>query len=86
MEQLILETKHMKGKGTGNGQHEFTVTLINLVTYSEKSGLVDEGIAVPVFYLDFGIAFGAFSHEILTDKLSVYEPGKRHKVWLEASN
>lgn len=40
--------------------------------YDEMSGLVDEGKAAGVVYLDFSRAFSAVSHRILIDKLMKY--------------
>ena len=60
MEHLILETitRHMKDeKMIGIIQYEFTkgkLCLANLITfYNELTGLVDEGRAVGIVYLDF---------------------------------
>ncbi|GAB0209103.1 mitochondrial enolase superfamily member 1 [Grus japonensis] len=75
-EQIILETtsRHMKDKKIiRNSQHEFTtgkLCLTNFINfYDEMTGLVDEGRAVDIVYLDFSKAFDTVSHKILIDKL-----------------
>ena len=79
MEHLILETitRHMKDKSwfplCKSIQHGFTrgkSCLSNLITtYNEVPGLVDEGRAVGIVYLDFSKVFGTISHHILTENL-----------------
>ncbi|KAK4810957.1 hypothetical protein QYF61_013365 [Mycteria americana] len=47
--------------------------LTNLITfYGEMPGLVDEGRAVDIVYLDFRKAFDPVSHKILMEKLLMY--------------
>ncbi|GAB0205839.1 mitochondrial enolase superfamily member 1 [Grus japonensis] len=57
-------------------QHGFTMGKSCLtkpmIFYDEMTGLVDEGRAVDVVYLDFKKAFDAVSHKILTEKLRNY--------------
>ena len=76
MEQLILETifRHNKDKKIiRSSQHGFIkaksclTALINL--YNEMTGLVDEGRAVGIVYLDFSKAFETVSHKTLIDTL-----------------
>lgn len=46
--------------------------LADLITFCKMSGLVEEGRAVDVFYLDFSQAFSTVFHNIVTDKLTKY--------------
>lgn len=41
--------------------------------HDEVTGLVDEGRALNIFYLDFSKAFGTVSYKILINKLLSYE-------------
>ena len=60
--------------------------LANLIAfYNEMSGLVDEGRAVDVSYLDFSQAFSTVFHNILTDKLMKYGLAKWTVRWTETS-
>ena len=79
IEQLILETtsRHMKDKKvTGSNQHSFTKWKsfwTNLIIfYDEMTGLVEEGRAVDIVYLDFSKAFDTVSHKIFMKKLMKY--------------
>ncbi|GAB0208442.1 mitochondrial enolase superfamily member 1 [Grus japonensis] len=76
MEQLTLGViyKYVEEKKvTGSGQHGFTKgksCLTNLIAfYDGMTGLVDEGRAVDVVYLDLSKAFDTVSHNILIGKL-----------------
>jgi len=70
-----------------SSQHGFTKgksclsSLINF--YSEKAGLVDEGRAVDIVYLDSSKAFVYVSHNILTDKLLMYGLDEQTVKWIE---
>ena len=45
--------------------------MTNLITfYDEMTGLVDEGTAVDIVYLDFRKASDTVSHKILLEKLT----------------
>ncbi|KAK4828295.1 LOW QUALITY PROTEIN: hypothetical protein QYF61_024960 [Mycteria americana] len=91
MEQLILATisRPMKDKKVvRSSQHGFTKVkscLTNLVTfYDETTGLVDEGKAVDIFYLDS--AFDTVSHKILreaVEKLLKYGLDEQTVRWIE---
>ncbi|KAK4824064.1 hypothetical protein QYF61_009915 [Mycteria americana] len=90
MEQLILETiaRHMKDKKLiRKSQHGFTKgksCLTNLITfYDEMTGLVDQGRAVDVVYLDISKAFGTVSHRILIEKLMKYGLDEQTMRWIE---
>ncbi|KAK4810486.1 hypothetical protein QYF61_004266 [Mycteria americana] len=79
MEQLMLETisRHRKDKAAiRSSQRGFTKwksCLTNLITFcDEMTGLVDEGRAVDIAYLDFRKAFDSVSHSILIEKLMRY--------------
>jgi len=77
MEQLIPEiiSRHMKdNKVIRSSQHGFTMAcLTNFITiYNEITGLVDEGKAVDIVYLDFSQAFDTASCKILIGKLVKY--------------
>ena len=51
--------------------------LTNLITfYNEVTGLVDEGRAGDVVYLNFSRAFNTVSRNILTEKLTKYRLDK----------
>lgn len=74
-EEILLETisKHIKDKKvTGHSQHVFIkgkLCLTNLTVFcDEMTGLLNEGRAVDVVYLDFSKAFDTASYGILTDK------------------
>ena len=75
MDHLILETvRHIKDKDIiRSSQHGFTKgksCLTNLINFhDEVIGLVDEGRAVAIVYLDFSKAFDTISHKILIEKL-----------------
>ncbi|GAB0208209.1 mitochondrial enolase superfamily member 1 [Grus japonensis] len=90
MEQLILEAiyRHMKDKKVvGSSQHGFTKgksCLTNLINfYDEMTGLVDEGRAVDIVYLDFKQAFDTVSHSILIEKLMKYMLDEQTMRWIE---
>ncbi|KAK4807097.1 hypothetical protein QYF61_018438 [Mycteria americana] len=87
MEQLILGTisRHTKDeKIIRSSQHGFTKgksCLTNLITfYDETTGLVDEGRAVDIVYLDFSKAFNTVSHKILIEKLLTYGLDEQTRV------
>ncbi|KAK4827590.1 LOW QUALITY PROTEIN: hypothetical protein QYF61_019492 [Mycteria americana] len=87
MEQLILETisKDMDNNNIiRSSQHGFTKgksCLTNLINfYSEMSGLVDEGRAVGIVYLDFRKACDTVTEKILTDKLWIYGLDEQTRV------
>ncbi|KAK4827589.1 hypothetical protein QYF61_019491, partial [Mycteria americana] len=86
MEQLILETisKDMDNNNIRSSQHGFTKgksCLTNLINfYSEMSGLVDEGRAVAIVYLDFRKAYDTVTEKILTDKLWMYGLDEQTRV------
>jgi len=93
MEQLILEVilKQVEEKKViRSSQHGFTKgksCLTNLIAfYDGMTGLVDEGRAVDVAYLDFSKAFDTVSHNILLGKLRKCGldewSGKWTKNWL----
>ena len=67
-------SRHIKDKkAIGSSQHQFTQgrsRLTNVITiYDEMTGLVDEGRAVNIDYLDFSKAFDTVSYKILIEKL-----------------
>ncbi|KAK4830060.1 hypothetical protein QYF61_008398 [Mycteria americana] len=70
-----------------NHQHGFTkgkswlTNLINL--YDKMTGLVDEGRAVDILYLDFSKAFDTVSHKILIDKVFMYGLVEQTVRWIE---
>ncbi|GAB0204001.1 mitochondrial enolase superfamily member 1 [Grus japonensis] len=70
-----------------SGQHGFTKgksCLTNLITfYYGMTGLVDEGTAVDIEYLDFRKAFDTVSHKILIEKLMKYGLDKQTVRWIE---
>ncbi|GAB0179021.1 mitochondrial enolase superfamily member 1 [Grus japonensis] len=75
----ILEniSRHLKDKKIiRSSQYGFTKGksyLTNLITfYGEMAGLVDEGRAVYIVYLDFSKAFDTVSHKIHIEKLLNY--------------
>ncbi|KAK4816386.1 hypothetical protein QYF61_016703 [Mycteria americana] len=75
MEQLIVETisrQLTNKKNTRSCQCGFTKEescLTNLVTfYSEMTGLVDEGRAMDIAYLDFHMAFDTAHSNTLTER------------------
>ena len=78
MEQITLETisKQMKEKKVIRGsQRRFMKRkscLTNTITCDEMIGLVDEGRAVDVVYLNCSKAFSAVVHNILIEKLMKY--------------
>ncbi|KAM9591200.1 putative nicotine oxidoreductase isoform 2-T3 [Morphnus guianensis] len=58
--------------------------LTNLITfYDEMPGLVDEGRAVDIVYLDFRKAFDPVSHKILIEKLLMYGLDEQTVRWTE---
>ena len=80
MEKVFLEnvSKHMKDKKVnGTSHHGFTkgqACLTNLIAfYNEMTGLLDEGRAADVVYLNFCKAFDTVSCNI--DKLTKYGLG-----------
>jgi len=90
MEKLILKTisGHIKDKKiTRSSQHRFIkgksclTNLINLC--DEMTGLVDEGRAVDVVYLDFSKAFDTVSHKILIERLLMYGLDEQTARWIE---
>jgi len=57
--------------------------LTNLIVFhDEMTGLVYEGRAVDVFYLDFSRVFSTVCHNILVDKLMKYRKGKWTVRWV----
>jgi len=77
MEQFILSalTGHvMDNQGIRSSQHGFMKCrscLTNLISfYDQVTGLVDEGKAVVVVYLDFSKAFDIVPQSILLEKLA----------------
>jgi len=75
IEQLILGTTSKTTKGKKiirKSQHGFTKgksCLTNSINfYDETTGLVDEGRALDIVYLDFSKAFDTISHNTFTDK------------------
>jgi len=51
--------------------------------YNERTGLLDEGRAVDIVYLDFSEAFDSVSHKILMDKLLMYGLNEQTVKWIE---
>ncbi|PKU28586.1 rna-directed dna polymerase from mobile element jockey- hypothetical protein [Limosa lapponica baueri] len=90
MEQLILETssRHVKDKKViRSSYHGFTKgksCLTNLITtFDEVTGLVDEGRAVDIAYLDFRNGFDPVSHKIFIEKLLNYSLDEQTVKWIE---
>ena len=90
VEQLIAETisRHMKDKKfIRSMQHSLLKgkpCLTNLINfYNEMTGLVDEGRAVNIVYLDFSKAFDTVSQKILIDKLLTYMLDEETVRWIE---
>ena len=83
LEQMILEAiaKHRKDKKViGSNQQGFmkekSCSRNPISFYDERTGLVDEGSAVDVVYLNFSKSFDNFSRNILIGKLMKHRPGK----------
>ncbi|PKU44163.1 rna-directed dna polymerase from mobile element jockey- hypothetical protein [Limosa lapponica baueri] len=51
--------------------------------YSKVTGLVEEGRAVDIVYLDFRKAFNTVSHKTLTEKLMNYGLDDQTVRWIE---
>lgn len=57
--------------------------LTNLIClYNEITGLVDEGRAVGIDYLDLSKAFDTVSHKILREKLLTYGLDEQRGRWV----
>lgn len=68
-EQIILETTSKHNKEVNMDLQKGKLCLINLLAfYDEMTGLVDNGRAVNVGYLDCSKAFEIVSHKTLTDR------------------
>ncbi|KAK4818819.1 hypothetical protein QYF61_019856 [Mycteria americana] len=94
MEWFILSAlnRHVQAnQGIRPSQHGFMKgrsCLTNLISfYDQVTGLVDEGKAVDVIYLDFSKAFDTVSHSILLEKLAAHGLGgctlRWAKNWLD---
>jgi len=90
MEQLILYviSKQVEEKKViRSSQHAFTKAKscwTNVIAfYDGMTGLVDEGRAVVVVYLDFSKASDTFSHKILIGKLGKYGLDEWRVRWTE---
>lgn len=58
--------------------------MANLIAfYNEVTGLVDDGRAVDIVYLDISKAFDTHSYKILIDKLLTYTPDEDAVRWTE---
>ncbi|PKU48766.1 rna-directed dna polymerase from mobile element jockey- hypothetical protein [Limosa lapponica baueri] len=81
------ENQHIKDRKIMSSQHGFTkgtLYLTNLINFSdETTGLVNEGRAVDIVYLDFIKAFDTVLHKILIEKLLMYSLHEQSVRWIE---
>ncbi|KAK4811337.1 hypothetical protein QYF61_024473 [Mycteria americana] len=89
MEWFILSAlnRHVQAnQGIRPSQHGFRKgrsCLTNLISFYDKTRLVDEGKAVDVIYLDFSKAFDAVSHSILLEKLVAHGLDRCTLCWVK---